>query len=222
MNDNRSGGTLLVAGNVIGIFVMAVHPVGGHGLLAPHDMQMLALRDRVVHGFAIALLPMVFLGALALSQWLRGAGRLPLAALVVFGFAVVAIMAAGAMSGFVGADILGRMVEGDPKLESRRMLLDYTFRINQAFASIYAVGSCVAIAMWSAVIVRTRQLAPALGIYGLLIGLAIPAALFAGVLTLDVHGMGLVALAQAVWFVSAGWALRRAGAAEKPLVEVPA
>ncbi len=203
---------------------MVLHPVGGHGLLAPHEMQTLALVDRIVHGFAVAALPMVFLGALALSRWMTGAGRLPLAALVVFGFAVVAIMAAGAMSGFVGADILGKMVEGDPKLESRRMLLDYTFRINQAFSSIYAVGSCVAILLWSGAILKTRQLSPVLGFYGLVIGVAIPAALFAGVLVLDVHGMGLVALAQAVWFIGAGFSLRRSDdAAYSPQpVEVPA
>ena len=215
---------MLIVGNIITIFVMVLHPVGGHGLLAPPEMQRLALLDRVVHGLAIAALPMVFLGALALSRWLTGAGRLPLAALVVFGFALVAIMAAAAMSGFVGADILGRMVTGDPQLESRRMMLDYTFRINQAFSSIYAVGSCVAILLWSAVILRTRQLSPALGVYGLVIGLAIPASLFAGVLTLDVHGMGLVALAQAVWFIVAGYSLRRAGevAVLPPPAGVPA
>ena len=114
------------------------------------------------------------------------------------------------MSGFVGADILSRMVEGDPKLESRRMLLDYTFRLNQGFSSIYTVGSCVAIVLWSAASLKNRRLPFALGIYGLVIGLTLPAALFVGVLTLDVHGFGLVVLAQAVWFVVAGFSLRRA------------
>ncbi len=210
-----------MVGNLVGIVVMVLHPVGGHGLLGPREMQNLALLDRVVHGVAIAALPAAFLGALALSRWLSGAGRLPLAALVVFGFAVVAIMSAGVMSGFVGADILGKMVEGDPKLESRRMLLDYTFRINQGFSAVYTVGSCVAIMLWSAAILKNRRFSPALGYYGLVIGVAIPAALFAGLLTLDVHGFGLVVFAQALWFIVVGFSLRRADDATPP-VEVPA
>ena len=123
---------------------------------------------------------------------------------MVYGFALVAIMAAGCMSGFVGSDILGRMVEGDPKLESRRMMLDYTFRLNQAYSSVYVVGSCMAIFLWSLEMVRTRLLSRGLGVYGLVLGPVIVAALFSGQLPLDVHGFGFVVLVQSVWFVIAG------------------
>ena len=200
------GGTLLVAGNAAGIITMVLHPVGGHGLLSPTEMQRLATLDRVVHGFALFGVAMVFLGVLALTRRLSAgtANRLPLAALVVFGFAAVAIMSAAAMSGFVGADILSRMVEGDPKLESRRMLLDYTFRLNQAYSAIYVVGVCVAIMLWSAAMLRTRLFSRGLGVYGLVLGPLILAALFGGNLPLDVHRFGIVVFAQAVWFIVAG------------------
>ncbi len=196
---------LLVAGSVAGLITMAFHPTAGHGLLpSPPELQRLATLDRAVHGLALFGVAMVFLGALALSRRLANAGRLPLAALVAFGFASVAIMIAGAMSGFVGADILSRMVAGDPKLESRWMLLDYTFRLNQAFASIYVVGTCVAIMLWSLAMRCTRQFAPGLEIYGLVLGPLILAALFSGNLPLDVHRFGLVVFTQAVWFIVAG------------------
>ena len=213
---------MLVAGNVAGIITMALHPVGGHGLRPPHEMQTLATLDRAVHGLALAGVMMVFLGAMALTRRLTaGAGRLPLAALVVFGFAVAAIMVAGAMDGFVAADILGRMVEGDPKLESRRMMLDYTFRMNQAFAAIYVVGACVAIMLWSLAMLRPRRLTPGLGIYGLVLGSLLLAALFSGNLPLDVHRMGLVALTQAIWFIgAAGLLLLRPGGDGAPLSPV--
>ena len=131
-----------------------------------------------------ASLPMIFLGALALTRRLEGVNRLPLAALVVYGFAAVAIMIASSMSGFVGADLLSRMVAGDPKLESQRMLLDYTFRINQAFASVFNVGSCTAILLWSVAMLQTRRLAMGLGVYGLVLGSVTTAALLFGVLSL--------------------------------------
>ncbi len=210
MNDTQAGGTLLVAGNLVGIIVMVLHPVAGHGLLPPAQMAHLALLDRIVHGVAIAGVAMTFLGLLALTQRLAAGSRLPLAAMVAYGFAAVAILSAACMSGFVAADILSRMVEGDPKLESRHMLLDYTFRLNQGFSAIYTVGVCAAVVLWSLAALKNRRLPFVLGVYGIIIGLALPAALFAGALTLDVHGFGLVVLAQAVWFVGAGFALRRA------------
>ena len=205
-NDNRTGGMLLVLGSVAGIITMVLHPVGppGGALPSPHALETLTRLNRVIHGLALAALSMMFLGAMALTRRLAGTGRLPLAALVVYGFALVAIMSAGCMSGFVGSDILGRMVEGDPKLESRRMMLDYTFRLNQAYSSVYAVASCGAIFLWSLETVRTRRLSRGLGIYGLVLGPVIVGALFGGYLPLDVHGFGFVVLVQSVWFIVAG------------------
>ncbi len=198
-----------------GIITMVLHPVGPHGgaLPSPHALETLTRLSRIVHGLALAGLPMMFLGAMALTRPLAARGGRPgLAAPVVYGFALVAIMAAACLSGFVGSDILGRMVEGDPKLESRRMLLDYTFRLNQAFSSVYTVGTCVAIFLWSVEMVRTRQLSRGLGIYGLVLGPVITGALFGGFLPLDVHGFGLVVLVQSAWFIVAGTQLMQSTA----------
>ena len=209
MNDNRIGGTLLVAGNLAGIVTMVLHPVAGHGVLSAPEMQRLATLDRLVHGLALAGVTLIFLGTLALTRRLANAGRLPLAALVVFGLAVVSILIAGAMDGFVCADLLSRMVAGDPQLETWRMLLAYTFRINQAFAAIYVVGASVAIMLWSTAMLLPRRVAPGLGIYGLVLGPIILAALFSGNLPPDVHRFGLVVLVQAIWFILAGMLLLR-------------
>ncbi len=202
---------MLTAGCVAGLITMSLHPVAHHGAILPPPQALarLALLDRAVHGLALAGVVTVFLGAMTLTQRLAAPNRRALAALVVFGFATVAIMIAGAMSGFVGADILSRMVEGDPKLESRWMMLDYSFRINQAFAALYTVGTCAAIFLWSLEIVRTRRLAPELGWYGLLLGPVVVLTLFTGNLPLNVHGMGLVALTQSIWFIAAGCMLIR-------------
>ena len=210
MNDNRTGGALLVAGCVAGLITMSLHPVAPRGgtLPSPHALAALATLDRAVHGLALTGVVMMFLGAMVLPQRLVAQNRRASVALVVFGFAAIAIMIAGAMSGFVGADILSKMVEGDPKLESRRMMLDYTFRINQAFAGIYTVGTCAAIFLWSLELLRTR-LARVLGWYGLLLAPWIILALFTGNLPLDVHGMGLVVLTQSIWFIVAGSLLMR-------------
>ncbi len=204
-----------MASSIAGVLTMAVHPVFPGGALPdPPALARLALLDRVVHGFALAALPVMFLGALALTRRLARTDRLPWAALAVFGFAVVAVMMAGCMSGFVAADLIARLRVGDPGLDSQRMLLAYTLRLNQAFSSVYTVGSSLAIFLWSLSIVRGLQLPSGLGLYGLILAPVVLAALFAGHLVLNVHGFGAVVLGQAIWFMLAGFFL--AGADDDP------
>lgn len=202
---------LLVAGCVAVLITMSLHPVlsRGGGLPSPPAMENLARLDRVVHGLALVGVAMIFLGALALTQRLTAGNRLALAALVVYGFATVAILVAGTMDGFVGAALVSRLATGDPKLDFWWMLLGYNGRIVQAFASVYTAGTCAAIFLWSLEMVRTRRLSAGMGWYGLVLGPVIVLALFTGNLPLNVHGMGLVALTQSLWFVVAGCLLMR-------------
>jgi len=58
---------------------------------------------------------------------------------------------------------------------------------------------------------RACRPAPGVGIYGLLLGPVIILAVLSGHLRLGVHGIGLVVLGQAVWFVVAGVRLWRLG-----------
>jgi hypothetical protein len=209
MRDNRLGGVALVAGAIAGMITMSLHPTGQHGIMSQHEMHILALLTRSVHALAIAGLPLSFLGAMVLTQRLNSPNRLSLAALVIYGFAAVAIMIAASMSGFVAPAVISKLVVGDPLIDTRRLFLEYNFQINQGFASVYVVASCVAIILWSSTILATRRLAASLGVYGILLGPAIVAGLFSGKLALDVHGMGLVTFTQSIWFIIAGILLLR-------------
>ena len=202
---------MLVAGCVAILITMGLHPGMSHGggLPSPQALVHLARVDRVVHGLALTGVTMIFLGTLALTRRLAAGNRLALAALVVYGLSAVAILVAGTLDGFVAADLVNRMVAGDPQLESWWLLLYCNTRIVVAFASVYTVGTCAAIFLWSLASVRTRRLAAGLGWYGLVLGPVIVLALFSGHLSLDRHGMGLVTLAQSIWFIVAGFLLRR-------------
>jgi len=87
--------------------------------------------------------------------------------------------------------------------------MDYNFLINQAFARIFVVASCSAVALWSLMIVKSRALPVAIGIYGLLLGPVIVIAMISDGLSLDVHGFGLVIFSQAIWFIVVGLLLLR-------------
>ena len=210
MKDNRLGGIALIIGAVSGMITMSLHPVAGAHPITPEQFEKLAILMIGVHVLAIAGIPFSFLGALALTRRLDSPGRIAMTGLVIYGLGLVAVMIAPAMSGLVGTEIIRKMIAHGPGTEQWRTLMEYNFLINQAFAKIFVVASCSAIALWSFMIVKNRALPIAIGIYGLLLGPVLVIAMMTGGLSLDVHGFGLIIFGQAIWFIVAGILLCRA------------
>ncbi len=113
-------------------------------------------------------------------------------------------MIAPAISGLVGTEILRKIVAHGLASEQWRVLMDYNYMINQAFSRIFVVASCAAIALWSLMIVRTRALSPAIGIYGLALRAAIVIAMAIG-LRMNAHGFR-----EGIWLIVVGILLFRA------------
>lgn len=192
------------------MITMSLHPVTGTHPITPEQFEKLAMLMIGVHVLAIAGIPFSFLGALALTRRLDSPGRIAMTGLVIYGLGLVAVMIAPAMSGLVGTEIIRKMIAHVPGAEQWRTLMEYNFLINQAFAKIFVVASCSAIALWSFMIVKNRALPIAIGIYGLLLGPVLVIAMVTGGLSLDVHGFGLIIFGQAIWFIVAGILLCRA------------
>lgn len=206
MKDNRLGAIALIVGAISGIIVLTFHPHGGGGSphrVTPAQFEVLIAVIIGVHVLAIAGLPFSFLGALALSRRIDSPNRLGLIALVIFGFSLAAIMCAATMSGLVTPPLLRRMVAHDAAADLWRNLLDYTHFINQGFARIGAVGSSIAIILWSVLILKRRPFPVALGVYGLLLGLGIAVSVFVGALDLEIHGFRIITFTQSIWFIGA-------------------
>jgi hypothetical protein len=210
MSDDRMGGIALIAGAVGSLVVMALHPTGRDLLTAGGGFERVAIQTAGVHALAIASMPVSFLGALALSRRLAAPDRLGVMAIVCYGFALAAGMAAAAASGFVGPDLARQIVAEDPAAaDAWRIAFHYNGGLNQAFASILVVASSAAIVLWSAAILKGRTLARGVGLYGLVLGPVVVLALLSGYLILGVHGFGLVVLGQTIWFVAVGVQLAR-------------
>jgi hypothetical protein len=209
MKDNRLGGIALILGAVSGMITMSLHPVAGAHPITPAQFEKIAMLMVGVHVLAIAGVPFSFLGALALTRRLDSPRRMALVGLVVYSLGLVAVMIAPAMSGLVGTEVIRHMIARGAGSEQWRTLMEYNFLINQAFAKIFVVASCSAVALWSLAIVKSRTLPIAIGIYGLLLGPVIIIAVISGGLSLDVHGFGLVIFGQAIWFIVVGILLLR-------------
>jgi len=207
-------GTMLIAGALLGVVVMALHPTG-HSLA--EDFQRQAALGSIVHGVAIAGIPVTFLGLLGLWRRLGGT-RLATAGLVAYGWAGIAVLSAAVMSGFVSTTMIGRSMRADD--ESARTLYhalaDLSFQMNQGYAKVFLVASCVAVILFSAGILATRRLASAAGSAGIIIGALLLVLFGVGHLTMDVHGFGAMTVAQALWFVAVGALLCRDAPSIRP------
>ena len=205
MKDNRLGAVALILGAVSGIITLTFHPSGGGAHhVTPAQFEILVAVVIGVHALAIAGLPFSFLGALVLSRRLDSPNRLGTMALVIYGFGLGAIMAAATMSGLVTPGILRRMVAHDSSSDQWRVLAEYTHLINQAFAKIGAIASCLAIVLWSVLILKSRALGRAIGMYGLLVGAVTVIGIVTGLLDLELHGFRLITFTQAIWFIATG------------------
>ena len=122
MTDDRKSGIALITGMAGTIITMALHPTG-HDLVSEHAASMMQL-NVAVHTLALVCVPILFLGALGLTQRLASPNRLALSGLVLFGFAEVAVMIAAAASGLITPGLYSSHVSGRPGC-GRRMARRY-------------------------------------------------------------------------------------------------
>jgi hypothetical protein len=209
MTDDRLSGLALIAGSAGTIITMSLHPTGH---VAAADVEPMIRMLIAVHALALACLPVQFLGAWGLSRRVASPNRLAVAGLVMYTFALLAVMNAAVADGLVTPSLLRQIVASagsPPAIDPWRVISRYNFYVNQAYAQVFVAASSVAIVLWSASNWRSRKLARGLSIYGCLFGLVILLALFSGLLNLDAHGFGIVIFGQAAWFIIAGALLWR-------------
>jgi len=168
-----------------GMATMALHPLPRQ-MADPHTRVL----NVAVHALAMISAPLALTGGIALA---RRTGSL--SAVVFQGFALVAALLATAMSGLVATALLQQSAPPE--------LLLLTGALNQAFSRTFAVGTSVALVLWSIAGWRGHSLPRALALYGTACGLLCAVFVFSGA-PLDVHRFGALVLAQAIFFVWAG------------------
>lgn len=177
------------------MFGMAIHPTGAVSLSLAAPAHTLAL-------LGVLLL---FLGACGLTRRIAARDRLAFAAIVIYAFACVAVLNAGAVSGFILPPILQHMAHDTPAAAPQwRIVVGSIFQFNQAFSRIFSVAGSLAIFLWSVSALRNGGFARAVAIYGCIVAPLIIIGIAIGHLRLNVHGMAAIGLAQVIWFVLVG------------------
>jgi hypothetical protein len=181
------------------IITMISHP---GGKISPAEVDHVARMLIIVHSLALACIPVVFLGAWGMTRHVGGADRLAWAGLVLYAIASIAVVNAAVCDGLMAPVLMRKIIAASA--ETRDMwqtLMNFNFQMNQAFARVYAVGSSLAVVLWSVSILRYRTLGRGVGIYGVVLGAVTAAGICSGFLTPDRHGFGMLIFGQAIWFL---------------------
>jgi hypothetical protein len=208
VTDNRITGLALIAGSAGVIVALGLHP-SGRDLFVPGQSESAARKLIAVHSLALACLPIWFFGACGLSRRF-GVLWTAQAALVMYAFAMMAMMNAVVVDGLVSPGLAREIVNATGTAgQGWRIVFNHNSLIDQAFMRVSLVASSAAIVLWSASIVRSVVLARGVGIYGCVLGATTVIALLSGQLDRHAHVFGMVIVGQAVWFLIVGASLCR-------------
>jgi hypothetical protein len=201
MSTDRSAAAALVLGSLAGLVTMGLHPTGNDVVrnATAGDSNFLA---NAVHLLALVAEPLLIAGMLALTLQLRERRELAMTALVFYVLAGFAVIVAAAASGFLApATVSGMAGADEPTRALMRNSLYYTGLINQVFARIFVLFSSIAIIAWSVAMLAGSRFPRGLAMYGAVIGSVLLLAIASGRFRLDIHGFGLVVLAEGVWMI---------------------
>jgi len=195
MPQERRAAVALLIGVALPLLIMGMHPTGGD---ITRGGARLVLINHWVHGVALAAQPVVFLGLLGLWRSLRS--DVAAAALVLYGFGIVAILSAATLSGFVAPDIA-----------ADRVLLGYTYQLNQGFAKVSVAAIGASLMLWGVALWASRGFVRLPAAAGVIIGAVLALGVLTGWLHLSASGIVIVTLLQGVWIVLVAAHLLREG-----------
>ncbi|HYU29435.1 MAG TPA: hypothetical protein VEK83_10425 [Gemmatimonadales bacterium] len=197
MAQERRAAVALLIGVVAPLLIMGMHPTGGD---ITRGGARLVTINHWVHGVALAAQPVVFLGLLGLWRSLRS--DVATAALVLYGFGIVAILSAATLSGFIAPD-----VARDP------LLLGYTGQLNQGFAKVSVAAIGASLILWGAALwpIGGRGFARLPAAAGVIIGAVLALGVLTGWLHLTAGGIVIVTLLQGLWIILVAAHLLREG-----------
>lgn len=203
----RGAGALLIAATILEVAVMAHHPsIKTQNLAhAIEELRTMVALSAWVHGALIALMLASYYGFTQFAL-LRGLHRpLVRVGLIAYTVGVFAMIGAALIDGFVCPRVALPTVElGSGDIRVTGQILVLCGLLNQAAANLGAVAMSAGIAAWSLDLLRGAGLQRTIGVLGVLVGLGPAAALVFGAIALNVHGMLLVVILQAIWTLGIG------------------
>jgi len=201
----RLSGWSLIAGSIGILVTLVLHP-DERGMFDPAQIESVARITVIVHSIALFALPLLFIGGLGISRKIGWDSSGAVAALIFYGFALAAMMCAIVIDGLVTPGLARAMMKTGADQTAWKIALIHNGVLDGAFMNVFLTASSLAIALWSAAMIRTAR---GVAIFGCLIAAATIASQFTGLLGQHLHLFFLVLIGQAIWLIINGAILCR-------------
>lgn len=205
-------GTALITGAAIMTITMVMHPTGGSLEHLRHISSMII----ITHSLAILSIPVTLFGFWGLTKKLSADNPWSMGAFITMCVGLFAVLLAAAVNGLALPLFIGHYQETTPEMaNSLSLLLSYNMALNHAFDYIFIGGVCIAISLWSVVVIKSGDFPKWVGYFGLFTCILVVAGFIAGFIFVDLTGFRVFIAGLVVWMVIVGVLLKRV---ERPAI----
>lgn len=202
----KSTGISLITGSILIILTMVLHPSGGSIEHIIHISKTIT----ITHALAIFCLPIILFGFYGLTMRLMDTMRLSILAFLMIAFGCIAAMFAALVNGLTVPYFLSQYTDRlEENREILKPILNYSFAMNTALDYIFIVAFCLAIALYSIVILRANRFPKWIGYFGLLFIIFLSVGAITGFVFTSLTGFRIVVFSLAGWILSAGFLTMR-------------
>ncbi|GAA4898263.1 hypothetical protein GCM10023311_23890 [Flaviramulus aquimarinus] len=165
-NFYKITGLSLTIGSFLAITTMIIHPAGGN---IEHIIE-LSKPLQFTHSLAIFCLPFILFGFYGLTHKLSDKWKISTLAFIIIGFGLVAAMLAALFNGLALTFFLNQYSDNlEQNITIVKPIVSYGFAINKGLDYIFIVSFCLAIAIYSLIIIFSKKLPKLIGYLGITI-----------------------------------------------------
>ena len=201
INFYKSTGVSLIIGSFLAIATMTLHPAGGN----LEHLIHISLQLQITHALAIFSLPFILFGFYGLTQKLSNQWRISTLAFIIIALGLFTAMLAALFNGLALPYFLEKNAGN---IESNNFLIkaivNYGFSINKALDYVFIVAFCMAIFIYSIIVIISEKLPKWIGYFGILIMVFALIGVATNFVFINLTGFRIVVFSIAVWILSSG------------------
>ncbi|WP_394750218.1 hypothetical protein [Spongiimicrobium salis] len=199
-HNYKSTGVALLLGALLIIATMTLHPSGG-------SMEHIIAISRIItisHGMAIACLPLLVFGFYGLTQELMDSGKLSVLALIIITFGLIAALFAALFNGLALPFFLTHYTDNLSEYKDiLHPITTFSFSINKALDYIFIAASCLAISIYSVLMLKSVIFPKWLGYFGISLFIFVIIGVLTGFVFTNLTGFRIFTFSLAAWVLSA-------------------
>lgn len=204
-------GIVLVTCGALAVFAMAHHPSVETRTPAEaiREIGRIGSVNEIVHGAMIGIIAALLFGLTIFSMRRGLPSEAILGGLIAQAIGTGAMIVAATISGFLIPDIAARYATASPQgLQFAVQVISICGESVQLFGKLGVIGMTLAIALWSVDLIRARSIVRMAGILGFGAAALAVAMILSGT-HLTPQTLGIIVLAQAIWYCAVGALLIR-------------